>query len=144
MEKVFKWSKDTCVKSDVVMKDVRMELLVVRKEPKSAREYQRLLRTQFVNWNIQMPQKMVGWLRLIAEGEYEAMRRPPGRKASDDISEEDVATSEEEEKSGGEEKSERAAPTKQCYPSIDTSRVKPIGPCLRLPENLLTRAVVAH
>ncbi len=76
LAKVYTWGRETCTKSDVFMRGGRTHLLAVRKEPKTARDFQRLLRTNFHNWGIELPPKQAGWLKLVSADDFEEIRKP--------------------------------------------------------------------
>ena len=68
LAKLYSWGKSSCAKFDVQqMENGAMLLVAVRKKPGSARDHMRLLRTNMMNWSVQMPAKQTGWLRLIID-----------------------------------------------------------------------------
>ena len=80
LEKLVKWAKETCEISDVYMKGEKLHLIAIRKEPKTARQFQSLLRTSLSNWAVELPPKMLGWLELVTHEDYETRRRAPYEK----------------------------------------------------------------
>ena len=78
--RLVKWGKESCQKSDVFMKDGTMHIIAIRKEAKTARSFQSLLRTLMTNWGVELPQKMVGWLELITPDQFETRKRAPYQK----------------------------------------------------------------
>ena len=127
LERVAAWAKGTCLKNDIVMsKDGNMRLVAVRKEAKDVRGLQRLFRTNFQNWGVELPVKQAGWIRTISEDQYEAMLLPPGKAIDPPVQEESGA----------------------CGNSPNDTPSVPLQieqPCclLKLPVNLL-RPVAAH
>ncbi len=122
LEKLVKWAHETCVKSDVVMtKEGRMHLVAIRKEPKTARDYQRLLRTNLQNWGAELPAKQTGWLKLVAEDQYEAIRHAPAMQTA---SADNLETRAEAQ----------SAAQNTCHEACKEHE----APRLRLPVNLLT------
>ena len=78
--KVVEWSKQACVKSDVTMRcDGRCELVAESKKKKTAREFQRNIRTNMLNWGMDLPSKQTGWLRIVSEEEFNDILRPSPR-----------------------------------------------------------------
>ena len=67
LEKLYTWAKKSCSKFDVQLDNETqsMTLVAIRTKECTAREHQRLLRTNLLNWGCQMPAKMSGWLRII-------------------------------------------------------------------------------
>ena len=128
LEKVVKWAHDAFVKTDVVMAgDGAIQLLAVRKEPKTAREFQRNLRTNLVNWGVSLPSKQAGWLQLSSEQKYSEMLRPPGqqKRSAEDTSESEAASGD--------------ASSPQSYIDSAIQRNHDFGvKSLQLPANLLT------
>ena len=61
-EKIRKWAQDTCVKSDFRMVGNCVELMCIRKEARSMRNYQSLMNTNLQNWGCDMPKKQSGWI----------------------------------------------------------------------------------
>ncbi len=85
MQKLLAWAAKSCVKSDVIATSTGQKLIGVRTRSKNVREYQRLLRTNFVNWGVDLigplPQ---GWVQLLSEDRYEqAVEQPKGVESMD-------------------------------------------------------------
>ena len=124
--RLVKWAKETCEKSDVVMtEEGRMQLLAIRKEAKTARDFQRLLRTNLAHWSVDMPVKQTGWLKLISEGEYETLRCAMASRAS--------APADRPETETGAESP--AVLKTSCH---EGSKQHETHLCLRMPANLLS------
>jgi len=79
-DKLCRWAKESCQKSDVFMKDGTMHIIAIRKEAKTARSFQSLLRTLMTNWGVELPRVMVGWLSLLSDEDFEKRRREPYQK----------------------------------------------------------------
>ena len=73
MEKAFHWAKNNCVESDFAVIDGNINVIAKRKKKQTAREFQRLLRTNLINWKVELPEKQIGWLKLITEDEYDEL-----------------------------------------------------------------------
>jgi hypothetical protein len=74
LSKLYTWGKHACTRFDVHMKGEGLMLAAERKKSGTAREHQRLLRTNLLNWGVELPAKQSGWLRLVpanAQGESE-------------------------------------------------------------------------
>ena len=83
LEKLVNWAHQTCIRSDVTMtRDGHMQLVAEAKKTKTAREFQRNLRTCLNNWGVVLPQQMSGWLQLITREQYPEMITPPGRRSA--------------------------------------------------------------
>ena len=68
LEKLYAWGKSSCEKFDVRMNgDMSMVLIATRKKQDSVRGHMRLLRTNLLNWGVSLPDKQMGWLRLVAD-----------------------------------------------------------------------------
>ena len=80
LERLVKWGKESCEKSDLFMKEGKLHLIAIRKEPKTARQFQSLLRTSLSNWGVELPSKMVGWLELVSPKDFETRRQEPYQK----------------------------------------------------------------
>ena len=80
LERLVTWAKETCQKSDLYMKEGKLHLIAIRKEPKTARQFQSLLRTSMSNWRVELPSKMVGWLELVSPEDFETRRQEPYQK----------------------------------------------------------------
>ena len=79
-EKLHAWSQNNCVRSDFVRDrtDGCIRLLVTRRDPRTQRDYQRLLRTTLLNYGVGLPAKQIGWLRTFDECEYDNMKAIAG------------------------------------------------------------------
>jgi len=123
-----------------------MRLLAVRNKPKTFRQFQTLLLTNFKNFGIDAQGKP-GWLQLIAEEEYETLRKPPGRLLIAEEEPANVSTAPDEEpnaSAASDDEPNASEPT-------DTFERKERMACsyenssnafhLRLPENLLSTRV---
>ena len=72
LAKLYTWASKSCVKSDLVsLPSGQMKIVGVRAEPRSLRTLQRLLRTNLLNWGVELPPSQPGWLKLIREEDYE-------------------------------------------------------------------------
>ena len=80
LERLVTWAKETCQKSDLYMKEGKLHLIAIRKEPKTARQFQSLLRTSLSHWGGELPSKMVGWLELVSPKDFETRRQEPYQK----------------------------------------------------------------
>ena len=101
-----------------------MVLAAVRKKDGTARDHQRLLRTNLIHWGVELPAKQTGWLRLIDEATQPADLGPTTTSAP----------------SAPEPVREEAAPTEQDTVHPPMGRACAATPCrLALPRNLLTR-----
>ena len=68
LEKLYAWGQSSCEHLDVRMKpDMSMVLIATRKKQDSVRGHMRLLRTNLLNWGVSLPNKQMGWLRLVAD-----------------------------------------------------------------------------
>ena len=68
LEKLYGWGKSSCEAFDVRMNgDMSMVLIATRKKQDSVRSHMRLLRTNLLNWGVSLPNKQMGWLRLVAD-----------------------------------------------------------------------------
>ena len=125
LEKLYAWGKGSCDRFDVHLNDnMSMVLAAVRKKDGTARDHQRLLRTNLIHWGVELPAKQTGWLRLIDEATQPA----------------DLAPTTTSTPSAPEPTREEAAPTKQDTAHPPTGRACAATPCrLALPQNLLTR-----
>ena len=66
LEKLYVWGRGSCDKFDVHLhSDTTMTLTAVRKKDGTARDHQRLIRTNLINWGVALPHKQTGWLRLL-------------------------------------------------------------------------------
>ncbi len=70
-----KWASDTSLMSDFVMKGGLMQMICLRDDHKSVREFQRLIRTNLLNWGATLPPKQMGWVKQINNVEYDALRK---------------------------------------------------------------------
>ena len=79
-EKLHAWSQNNCVRSDFVRDrtDGCIRLLVTRRDPRTQRDYQRLLRTTLLNYGVRLPAKQIGWLRTFDECQYDGMKAIAG------------------------------------------------------------------
>ena len=77
LERMFNWAKETCKSSDVYMREGKLHLIATRKEPKTVRQFQSLLRTSLSNWGVELPAKMSGWLELVSQEDFEKRRQEP-------------------------------------------------------------------
>ena len=78
--KLHSWAKTTSVKSDIIMQGDVMKLICIRREPKTLRELQRLLRTLLVKWSsVDLPSKMVDWIQLIDPEQYDEIKHQSGQ-----------------------------------------------------------------
>ena len=59
-----------------------MQLICLREDHKSVRDYQRLLRTNLLNWGVTLPQKQIGWVQQINNEDYEALKTAVRRKTT--------------------------------------------------------------
>ena len=85
VEKLYAWGKSSCEKFDVRRNgDMSMVLIATRKKQDSVRGHMRMLRTNLLNWGVNLPTKQVGWLRLIMdEGNSAEMNGAAGKEAAD-------------------------------------------------------------
>ena len=68
LEKLYAWGKSSCEAFDLRMNgDMSMVLIATRKKQDSVRSHMRLLRTNLLNWGVSLPNKQMGWLRLVAD-----------------------------------------------------------------------------
>ena len=68
LEKLYGWGKSSCEAFDIRMnEDMSMILIATRKKQDSVRGHMRLLRTNLLNWGVSLPDKQMGWLRLVDE-----------------------------------------------------------------------------
>ena len=68
LEKLYAWGKSSCESFDLRMHgDMTMVLIATRKKQDSVRGHMRLLRTNLLNWGVSLPNKQMGWLRLVAD-----------------------------------------------------------------------------
>ena len=125
LEKIYTWGKGSCDKFDVHLNDTMiMALAAARKKDGTARDHQRLLRTNIIHWGVDLPAKQTGWLRLIDEATQPADMAPTTTSAP----------------SAPEPVREEAAPTNQDTVHPPIGRACATTPCrLALPKNLLTR-----
>ena len=125
LEKLYAWGKGSCERFDVHLNDnMSMVLAAVRKKDGTARDHQRLLRTNLIHWGVELPAKQTGWLRLIDEATQPADLAPTTTSAP----------------SAPEPVREEAAPTEQDTVHPPIGRACAATPCrLALPKNLLTR-----
>ena len=86
-EKLFTWSKVHCERSDFVRDNECVRLLVTRAEPRTQRDFQRILRTNLLNYGVPLPAKMGGWLKLFDECEYDCIKSMAAGKIVDESEE---------------------------------------------------------
>ena len=68
LTKLYTWGQTSCEPFDVRMnQDMSMTLTATRRKSDHARGHQRLLRTNLVNWGVELPGKQMGWLRLQSD-----------------------------------------------------------------------------
>ena len=68
LSKLYTWGQTSCDTFDLRMNsDMSMVLFARRRKAGTVRDFQRLLRTNLINWGVSLPTKQVGWLRLISE-----------------------------------------------------------------------------
>ena len=73
-DKLRPWSQYHCEQSDFARdkKNGCIRLLVTKREPRTQRDFQRLLRT--IDFGVTMPTKQVGWLRIFDMCDCDRMR----------------------------------------------------------------------
>ena len=117
LAKLYAWGQSSCETFDVRMNgDMTMELFATRKKGGSVRDHMRLLRTNLINWGVNLPPKQSGWLRL-------------DRVGGDD--------------SQGDSRATEAPPAPTGTQQVIMTNA-PGHSLLRLPENLLTVPIAAH
>ena len=81
MAKLLNWASKSCVKSDLVLTATgQMKFIGVRAQSKSLREYQRLIRTNIKNWEVELSGSLPpGWIRLITEDCYDKEKNMDAR-----------------------------------------------------------------
>ena len=82
--KLHSWAQNTSVKSDIIMApNGDMKLICIRKEAKSLRELQRLVRTLLIKWEVELPSKMIDWIQLIDPEQFDEIKNPQGNAELD-------------------------------------------------------------
>ncbi len=76
LERVFCWAQGSSEKADLYFSDGVLKLICLRKEQRSIRDYQRLLRTLLIKFKVPLPTKMTNWLSIVEEDEYDILRKP--------------------------------------------------------------------
>ena len=126
-EKLHAWSKHHCERSDFV-KDSKhgcVRLLVMKKEQRTQRDFQRCLRTNLLNYGVALPAKQVGWLKTFDEHDYDRMKMLASGGTAEDTTQ-------------SEESSASSSAPRSDPPSPPTPHKDQFSPLLRMPANLLT------
>ena len=83
LEKLYAWGKSFREAFDSRMHgDRSMVLIATRKKQDSVRGHMRLLRTNLLNWGVNLPTKQVGWLRLMMDEGNSADMNGAGKEAA--------------------------------------------------------------
>ena len=83
LSKLYIWGQNACTRLDVHMNGEGLTLVAERKQPGTVRELQRLLRTNLLNWGVELPAKQSGWLRLVpASEDADAPREKAGAECN--------------------------------------------------------------
>ena len=91
LEKLYGWIKKSCKAGDVHLnQDGSMQLFCTRSgKAVDKRQHQRTLRTNLMNWGVDLATRQTDWLRLIDEeavsGETEEAERNALESASEDV-----------------------------------------------------------
>jgi len=135
--KLYTWGQSSCEQFDVhTREDSSMMLVAVRKKPGSARDHQRLLRTNLVNWGVNLPAKQSGWLRLAPDNESTL---PATSQAASGEREDDNHLSETQTPQADIINECRGAPSRTAIPPNDVPpTLRTGGLLLHLPQNLLS------
>ena len=68
LAKLYAWGQSSCEAFDLRMNpNMSMMLVATRKKAGTVRDHMRLLRTNLLNWGVSLPDKQMGWLRLVDE-----------------------------------------------------------------------------
>ena len=134
--KLYTWGESSCEQFDVRRQSSNLVLVAIRKKHGTVRDHMRLLRTNLINWGVNLPAKQSGWLRLAPDDES------AGRLWS--LPATSQAASEPVER----EETKHLSKTHAQTPEADISRGAlsrtTIPPCLlHLPQNLLSSAAIS-
>ena len=103
-----------------------MRILVMKKEQRTQRDFQRLMRTNLLNYGVPLPKKMEGWLKTFDEHDYDRMKMFSSGGAAEDTTQSDESSA------------SSPAPHSPSDPHSPPTPHKQFAPLLRMPVNLLT------
>lgn len=78
LESIKKWGRESCDAISVETCNEMTAIIVIRRLPKTTREFQRLVSTNCKHWGIKLPPRKAGWLSLLSEEDAAvALRQGP-------------------------------------------------------------------
>ena len=134
-EKLYAWSSKYCERRVFVKVSEHgcVRLLVVRGDPRTQRDFQRLLRTTLHNYGVTMSAKQVGRLRIFDECEYDKMKAIAGGFA---VPEEEYTMNAEDDSRNNNSSADASSPSGLAIPPAPQE--DQFATLLRLHVNLLT------
>ena len=76
LAKIYTWSRDKFERRDIAQHEdgsYVLGALVPEGQNKNVRDWQRLIRTNLLNWGVEMPKQQKGWLRAVTLEQYESL-----------------------------------------------------------------------